>query len=190
MFLTKLNIDDAGLVHDFYKLHGLIYSLFPETAKFTDRRDPQTGAILYRLENGESPYVIIQSRMAPMWGDTKKFTPMFETGSSFWYRLRASVTKRRTTDGRRIGIIDMDEQINWLHRKATMGGFGIVTATIIDRPGTIRSERDGTEVVAITPVTFEGILTVRDPAQMLITHELGIGTAKGFGCGLLTLAMA
>jgi CRISPR system Cascade subunit CasE len=39
-------------------------------------------------------------------------------------------------------------------------------------------------------VRFEGVLEVTDPDQLLQTVSEGIGSAKGFGFGLLSLARA
>ncbi|MEU8503378.1 type I-E CRISPR-associated protein Cas6/Cse3/CasE [Streptomyces brevispora] len=50
-----------------------------------------------------------------------------------------------------------------------------------------RGERRGSRVTLVT-VTFDGRLEVTDPAAMRRVLTQGIGRAKAYGCGLLTLA--
>jgi len=40
----------------------------------------------------------------------------------------------------------------------------------------------------IQPVNFEGILSVKSPSAFVDLITIGIGPAKAFGCGLLSLA--
>ncbi|MDD9380367.1 type I-E CRISPR-associated protein Cas6/Cse3/CasE [Streptomyces sp. ZAF1911] len=46
----------------------------------------------------------------------------------------------------------------------------------------------GSTTVTITTATYEGTLTVTDPVALARTLLTGIGPAKAYGCGLLTLA--
>ncbi|MFE9468965.1 type I-E CRISPR-associated protein Cas6/Cse3/CasE [Streptomyces virginiae] len=48
----------------------------------------------------------------------------------------------------------------------------------------------GNTTVTITTATYEGTLTVTDPVALARTLLTGIGPAKAYGCGLLTLAAA
>jgi hypothetical protein len=38
------------------------------------------------------------------------------------------------------------------------------------------------------PVSFQGILSIEKPTEMISLMQTGIGPAKAFGCGLLSLA--
>jgi len=40
----------------------------------------------------------------------------------------------------------------------------------------------------IVPIAFEGVLTVQEPDEFIEQVKQGIGPAKAFGCGLLSLA--
>ncbi|MFD5550034.1 type I-E CRISPR-associated protein Cas6/Cse3/CasE, partial [Streptomyces goshikiensis] len=42
--------------------------------------------------------------------------------------------------------------------------------------------------VPLVTVTFDGCLEVTDPAALRRTLTLGLGKAKAYGCGLMTLA--
>ncbi len=47
-----------------------------------------------------------------------------------------------------------------------------------------------THQVKLTRVTFDGRLRVLDPAAFRRTLTSGLGKAKAYGCGLMTLAPA
>ncbi len=52
-----------------------------------------------------------------------------------------------------------------------------------------RGEKDTrTHQVKLTRVTFDGRLRVLDPAVFRRTLTSGLGKAKAYGCGLMTLA--
>lgn len=94
------------------------------------------------------------------------------------------------------------EQIQWLLDRAPTAGFGIAPRSEQDHrphvtvashqvldfaraPGGQRGRN-----VHIHSVTYEGQLHVTDPDALRHTLTQGIGRAKGYGCGLLTLAPA
>lgn len=109
-----------------------------------------------------------------------------------------------TKNGRRLALLCEDEQVAWLLQKGAKGGFHI--------PGEWREEEDGRKMpnfrVEVIPegwvrcgkeghsegrffaVRFDGVLMVTDPDQLLQTVSEGVGSAKGFGFGLLSLARA
>jgi len=84
-------------------------------------------------------------------------------------------------------------QLAWMERKAGEGGFELIACV----PGASRDylfrkpkERCGTNEtgrITFTGVDFEGILRVVDPEQFAETVRRGIGRARGFGFGLLSL---
>jgi CRISPR system Cascade subunit CasE len=53
-----------------------------------------------------------------------------------------------------------------------------------------RSERSAQGGQTHVPVLFEGVLRVNDPAKLIEAVRNGIGSAKGYGFGLLSLAPA
>lgn len=88
--------------------------------------------------------------------------------------------------GRRVAIFGEERQRAWLARKGEQAGFHIVEARLSNaRPW--RWEDSG-RVVHHDGVDFEGILEVRDAERLALAMRQGIGTAKAFGFGLLSLA--
>lgn len=114
--------------------------------------------------------------------------------------------------GFRIAHRTADQQIGWLLNQANRHGFTIPTATTattaapapgipIDAPLTPAPavsliardvlrfhKRRGGPRVTISTATFQGRLRVTDPEALRSALLVGIGPAKGYGQGLLTLA--
>jgi CRISPR system Cascade subunit CasE len=86
-----------------------------------------------------------------------------------------------------VPLIRTDQQEAWLRRK--LEGAAKVRAVDIAARQPLYFRRQG-DVGKIVPVRFEGILSVDDPQRLLELVRHGIGPAKAFGCGLLSLAPA
>ncbi|MCL4395939.1 MAG: type I-E CRISPR-associated protein Cas6/Cse3/CasE, partial [Chloroflexi bacterium] len=120
-------------------------------------------------------------------------------GQALVFRLRANPTKRlgahvRDQNGKRVGIYEEAEQLKWLQRKAEAGGFRIVRATV-SRDERIENKEaiphDGQQHdLKLLSVRFDGVLQVIDVASLCKSVARGIGSGKGFGFGLLSLAPA
>lgn len=142
---------------------------------------------------------------------TRKYGQLLDNladGQRWHFRLTANPARsvfippeqRDATDSKtkrgRVAGLKQEEQLDWLRRKAIDSGFTVAAAgpahqreddvRIISRE-TLTFDR-GNRNVVLSVATFEGVLTVADAG--LLRHALinGIGRAKGYGCGLLTLA--
>lgn len=117
---------------------------------------------------------------------------------------------------KRIGHLTVLQQAAWLIGKAAYLGSGRETPELFANQGQSRAQRNGFEVLVgsdgsaqlvvshsgkqklasgrkSAPITlnmaqFDGFLRVSDPDLLRLALVNGIGHAKGFGCGLLTLA--
>jgi CRISPR system Cascade subunit CasE len=110
----------------------------------------------------------------------------------------------KTKNGRRLALLREEEQIAWLLQKGKHGGFRIpgewlpredgrkVPNFRVDLipEGWVRCGKDGYSDGRFFAVRFEGVLEVTDPEQLRQSVADGIGSAKGFGFGLLSLARA
>lgn len=143
----------------------------------------------------------------------KPFEPQFTTGQHLQFFLRANPTRARKDinatkpqkakdraalqqRGKRVGLMDPMEQLSWLQRKAASGGFELLGSEpdgqmgrsvliVGSRPWKWQSKgRSASHQGA----DFHGILRVTDPKLFLETLRAGIGPAKGFGFGLLSVA--
>ncbi|MCC6445035.1 MAG: type I-E CRISPR-associated protein Cas6/Cse3/CasE [Armatimonadetes bacterium] len=143
---------------------------------------------------------------------TKLFTPAFAEGQFLRFRLRANPTVIRTfgegcarPGRRRLGVYTEAEQRAWLtgnwdgpgdrpawmgperQSKAEAGGFGIREMRADDLGVWTGRKPDGMQMQFLS-VEYNGVLQVTDPAAFLRCLENGIGSAKGFGFGLLSVA--
>lgn len=91
--------------------------------------------------------------------------------------------------GKRYAHVTVAQQLEWLLARAPRCGFTVPepdTVVVHDRR-TERFTRRGA-TVTIAKATYDGHLTVDDPDALRRTLTDGVGPAKGYGCGLLTLA--
>ncbi|WP_280502410.1 type I-E CRISPR-associated protein Cas6/Cse3/CasE [Nocardia farcinica] len=137
---------------------------------------------------------------------TRKYLPLLDNltvGQQWHFRLtanpvRAAVDRGEGTElarGKRSGLTE-EGQVDWLLRRAEANGFRLGSCRgpggdepdvrITDR-STLRFRR-GPATVTLSTATYEGTLEVADPSTLRRALVGGIGRAKGYGCGLMTLA--
>jgi len=133
--------------------------------------------------------------------DTREYDKLLvalEAGQHWAFRLTANPSHngRKTPDTKqtqRFAYIREEEQLAWLTSRAERCGF-VVAPQTDGRPNVklhqqqIHTFRRGTDSVTIRTVTYDGILRVTDPDLFRRTLTSGIGHARAYGCGLLTLA--
>jgi CRISPR system Cascade subunit CasE len=130
---------------------------------------------------------------------------LLTTGRKLAFRLRANPTKRLgksagDDQGKRVGIYTEDELVKWLrgklegdeNRKPISGGFKLTKWQIsrdekIENPKAIYHDEQSHDLKLFT-VQFDGVIQVVDPVNALNSISNGIGSAKGFGFGLLSVA--
>ena len=137
----------------------------------------------------------------PTWR-TAPYEPLLdslEAGQQWVFRLRANpVRSMRMGDGergRRVPISGEENRMDWLLRQGVAHGFTVPRGAH-DRPNARVSEerteqfrrRSGTGNVTLKTVTFDGLLQVTDRVALREALLSGLGPAKGYGCGLVTLA--
>jgi CRISPR system Cascade subunit CasE len=120
----------------------------------------------------------------------------FHSGQVLAFRLRANPTKRLGKDKgeavhKRVGLGREEEQLAWLDRKIKSAGAVLLSARTSNEEhakGKIFLEKEDDKRMHFLSVQFDGVLKVNDPAQFLATVQAGIGSGKGMGFGLLSLA--
>lgn len=139
------------------------------------------------------------------------FLDSLDEGQRFAFRLTANPTHsaRTNPDGRlkRLGHVTVGHQESWLLEKSARNGFEIPTFTVpcdsqavpepafqVTRRQVLSFSRRDHEGklgrVTLTQAEYEGLLVVTNRDQIVHALTSGIGPAKGYGCGLLTLASA
>ena len=141
---------------------------------------------------------------------TKTFSPQLQNGQMLSFRLRANPTKcavapdQKTGRGKRVGIFKEDERRAWLLRQAARCGFEIPVVGALEDGAPVHDFRltdekalratpegphKSTQAV-LSAALFEGRLVVSDAKVFSDALENGIGAAKAFGFGLLSLKRA
>lgn len=191
-----------------YQLHRTISHAFPHDPPHPNER------VLFRLEyhpRKREWWTLVQSRYAPDWEflelnewddyllkpvDVKTYEPVFELGTGYRFRLLANPTfktmNEKTNKKARVSLFEVEDQVGWLQRKLANAGSKILDLSVIPQ-GKRRSHKTNELQQQVhqqthLAVLFEGILRVVEPDALRIAIENGIGPAKGYGFGLLTLA--
>ncbi|WP_329367157.1 type I-E CRISPR-associated protein Cas6/Cse3/CasE [Streptomyces sp. NBC_00669] len=139
--------------------------------------------------------------------DYGSFLDQLTKGSTWSFRLTANPVHsiRRTADEptKRTAHITPKHQAAWLLSKQDSAGFAITETPpgkrVLDQGDelqlVVRDKRDlrfakaaERRTVSLTTVTYDGRLTVTEPAVLRRTLVQGLGKAKAYGCGLMTLA--
>lgn len=178
-------------------MHREIWKFFPDRPD--DKRD-----FLFRVENigQKAPQqILLQSLTKPVTKNDgklillkqpKNMALQLQTGQILRFMIRANPTKcikeenKTTNQGRvRVPIIDEEEISAWLRRK--LKGAAVLHEMAINGQN-ILYFRKGSHAGKIVAVTFIGILEISNTEQLLSLIKNGIGPAKAFGCGMLSLA--
>ncbi len=157
-----------------------------------------------------SGYLLKDGRVNP---GMRSIEPLLETiteGAIFRFCLRANPTRKIDTlskpdekrrNGRRIPLIDEESEISWLSGKGEAHGFeillhtsaegeqGVPAVRTISEPRSIgqRTDREERKKLTFHAVRFEGCLKVTDRDSFISGLEGGIGSAKAYGFGLLSV---
>ena len=86
----------------------------------------------------------------------------------------------------RVPLIVEEQQLQWLYRKRH--NVASTEAAVIHAQRPLYFRKDG-KAGKIVTVTFDGLLRVLDPALLWLQMRQGIGPAKSFGCGLLSVSL-
>ena len=140
--------------------------------------------------------------------ETKDYSPvisLIREGQIWQFRLKANPARKVACDhgrrlnskvvGKTMGHVTVEQQIEWLSVRSNRHGFELLAGDA-DMPLVQVSQRKlerfahGNETVTISTARFDGLLRVTDAALFKKTLCQGIGRAKGFGCGLMTIAPA
>lgn len=198
-FLTQAFLDyetaaRCGL-RDVYDWHQLTWQAFPD-------RDGAARDFLTRLDRRERDQtfrLLIVSPRSPRrpdkWPDTpeawqtREITPAFFAHKHYRFQLRANPTKRENVSRKRLPLRIPQEQMEWMVRKATRAGFVVNADTlrVIPEGREWFCKEKGQQQGFHHSVEYEGMLTVTDSALFQSAFNLGIGSAKAFGFGLLAL---
>jgi CRISPR system Cascade subunit CasE len=164
------------------------------------------------------PRILLQSRTLPDWegigvkGWLFQADPAIdlfnrlrlgslEVGQRFRFRLRANPCVTR--NGKRLGLLRLEEQEAWIARKGCRHGFSLPQLTSFDladvspervdvrisQEQMLRGRQHSGNGISIYSVLYDGMLMVSDPNAFRDGLRTGIGHGKALGLGLLSLAL-
>lgn len=166
-----------------YDWHKFIWESLPERAAAT--RD-----FLFRVDVKERNVTVLLLSAIPPREDsrfeTKEVADTFLAHPAYRFNLRANPTFRRSSDKRRIAIYRQDELDKWFRRKFEAIGCEVTGLLSIEHPHDEIFSKDGKRGKHVS-VDAEGIIKVNDAAAFADGFRKGIGSAKGFGFGLVML---
>lgn len=193
------------------KLHAAVESSFPPDL-------PKNGRNLWRLDKlGNALYLLVLSSEKPdfthvveqfgwpgseqNWEtkDYAQLTERIKAGQRWQFRLRAnpvhsvketvgSQAQEPAKRGKVFAHVTVKQQEQWLLARAEKYGFKLPEGSFQVVQQEVRQFRRQGKPVTLGIATFEGILEVIDSALFLEAMVSGIGRAKAYGCGLLTIA--
>lgn len=199
--------DVAGDLRDTGRLHRRIMGLFPDSLGENARA---AGAILFRVDDDpRGTSVLVQSAVAPdlarlpegyAHGEVRTLDPLMDAlrpGLPVRYRLTANATRklgRNTTAGKPLTVVPLHaaEAEAWWARKAGEAGLElrILTAVSLNPAKGLRRSPDSTQRQHLqhARTRFDGTALIADPERLRTALAEGVGRAKSYGCGLLTIA--
>ncbi|MFC5940372.1 type I-E CRISPR-associated protein Cas6/Cse3/CasE [Micromonospora harpali] len=199
-------------------MHAAVLSGFPRPEDHTrddartlwrvdQRRDRQVVLYIVSPTEPELTHLVEQAgwpRSSESW-ETRPYDRLLdslEKGQRWAFRLTAnpSRTGRKTENSpttQRFGQVTATQQIEWLTSRAERHGFAIarqadgeLNLVTYDRQVRRFTRNHGQRPVTLVTATYDGVLDIEDPALFRNVLTRGIGHARAYGCGLLTLAPA
>lgn len=169
--------------------------------------------LLFRIEaTPDGTVILAQTHHEPDWGAAFGAFPVLageprvkpvdwplREGQVLSFRLHANPTRRlcHGHDAKgcprgnvRVPIYAEEEQRDWLARKGETNGFRPLRVDVRRDPllvETVKRGRGAGHRITLASTRFDGLLAVADAARLRAALEAGIGSAKAFGYGLLSL---
>ncbi|MSM41132.1 MAG: type I-E CRISPR-associated protein Cas6/Cse3/CasE [Geobacter sp.] len=199
MYLSKIMISGA-VSRNPYEIHRVLWRLFPEDAEA--ERD-----FLFRVGQSDrhGAEVLMQSLRKPEKSSdsarilaSKEYPLSLQTGQRLRFLLVANPVKMINDEGGRMNaagevkkcrvpLVRENDQRAWIERK--LEDAASLEVLTIDPVFPLRFRKSGEgRAGKIQQVSFQGVIQVENAEAITVLVHTGIGPAKAFGCGLLSLA--
>jgi CRISPR system Cascade subunit CasE len=186
-----------------YDMHRFVYGVVQPS--------PGKERILYRVEARldqfgiPRPTVLIQHSRTPnlkLSEDQQRFADleskevsMVIRPGAYRFRLRANPVKSIPSDtkgvrGTRRGLTSDNERRDWLVCRFHNHGMEVMAVDIVAEPLVefAKSGARGRGNIAVAGVMYNGVVDIHNPERAASIIKDGIGRARGFGYGLISLA--
>lgn len=201
---------------DPYEMHRTVMKAFSDQLAEAERvlfrvdMHPRTGISTLLVQSHEKPdwsflsapqkNYLLPADELPLGVENPAVKPVniaLKAGQVLAFRLRANPTVKKDREGKkqgqRVGLVREEDQLAWLGSKIEAAGGALVSAHVdgeANLRGKLFIEKDDERRMRFVSVQFDGILQVKDPDLLVKTVGAGIGSGKGLGFGLLSLAPA
>ncbi|MEX3106002.1 type I-E CRISPR-associated protein Cas6/Cse3/CasE [Streptomyces sp. ST1015] len=185
-------------------MHRTLMRMVPDGLGTSPR---QSAGLLYRLDETENATtLLVQAAALDLTrlpdgyghGDVKDLTPMFRAlhpGRAVRYRIAVNPIKNQApapgvkgVRGKRVPLTGPEADQWWARRAAEAG---LTLDTLVPTPlNPARRHATGCKPAYYQLVRYDGTATVTDPDALTRAVLTGIGRAKSYGAGLLSLAPA
>ncbi len=207
MYLSRIELDEKNrATMQALESPGIIHGVIERCLEGPRERN------LWRIDhlNGKC-YLLVLSHAQPNFlhlssqfgrpgdaGEIKGYDTLIQriaNGQNWCFRLRANpihsaATEKEGERGRIHAHVTTEQQRRWLMERAVRNGFSIDADgyDVVDtRWYKFEKSRNESNTVTIHTVTFEGFLLVTDVGLFTKALTSGVGKAKAYGCGLLTI---
>jgi CRISPR system Cascade subunit CasE len=202
MYLSKIEMH-GKLVRNPYLIHKVLWGLF-------DNSPNQKRDYLFRIEKRQfsNAAVLLQSDREPSHRGndavaliaSKPFSPVLALNMHLRFYAVCNPVKtisdesgRKNAKGEvkkcRVPLITEDAQMTWFTNKLK-DSAKIVTIEAQKLPPLFFRKAKAARSGKIQPIAFRGEIKIANPDELFSILHLGIGPAKAFGCGLISLARA
>jgi len=214
MFLTRMPLNPARRGFKFllaspHAMHAAVLSAFPPGTEVDSAR----GRVLWRVDN-QNPHVYLyvvspeQPDLTHLveqagWPAASSWETVpyesrlarLQTGDVMAFRLTANPVKTSRDPellGKRLAHVTAAQQRDWLVERSEAHGFRIPVGlegeadVLVSKRGRHEFRRGNGKITLVT-AQFDGQLEITDADIFRRTLTHGLGRAKGYGCGLLTV---
>lgn len=212
MYLTRMELNPArrgyrALTGSPQRMHAAVEASVPRTVAVGSRKlwrlDADSAGALLFVKTDVPPDLTHLAEQAG-WPTkvtwvTKDYLTLFNhlaEGQVWAFRVRANPThsgRGSKENTQRFAHVTTRQQAEWLSSRAPGWGFRVLPTSagepdlILRARATTNFLRDGNRVT-LTTALFEGRLMVTDRTLLRGALALGMGPAKAYGCGLMTLS--
>lgn len=210
LYLNPLKRGAAKLLANPQAMHAAVRGAFPPDL------DQENCRVLWRVDHREHEHILyIVGPEAPdaqhiveqagwstrpaQTAEYDRFLSQIMKGQKWAFELVGNPVSSVTVPGRSRGKVvphvTAAQQVQWLVNKAPSAGFRVLVGeddvpmvNVVERNDLHFRKDDGSKRVSLRTARFRGRLEVTDAALLRDALQQGIGRAKAYGCGLLTLA--
>ena len=187
-------------------MHAAVRSAFPpdidaSSARVLWRADSQGDEHILYIVGPEKPdalHIVEQAgwdTRPPQSADYQRFQDALVKGQKWRFALEANPVSSKAGDrgtrGKIVAHVTAEQQLAWLAQRSETAGFRLLDDAVVvgrERKTFRKNNESSSRTVSLSTARFEGTLEIIDAEALRTTLNQGIGRARAYGCGLLTLA--